>query len=413
MDMNQAIQMIRWLEEEHRRDKSLMIELRQKIESQSVAMNDANKRIQNLEGRLAGTQAKLTRFTVLEQSIKRAKEEVLQMVQEVQEEVVRYQRNYKQSRQLELENNSRSINELKRSLEAIPPLQERLTILKTEDLRLSEMVLNLQNELTAHQRKIAPIPDRITYVEGQRAQDVKIVSQTQEEIVEVMRRTDNQMGKIELIDDIARKNEQRIVSLSSYREDITKRQTTFIEDIRLKEAQQARQLQEWQSEVARFEDEMAKQRKILERFARKHDEVQQHLVAIDGYKQTLNREQQQVAELQRLSEERIQREQTEWVASNEQRWTKARLEQDALWHRQTARSQELEKRLKELEALRKEDIVRVEQLAKQLPVIRDEYRSKIREVWSIHEKAAVFHLDQVRRWYDEISSTVAGKVADI
>lgn len=413
MDMNQAIQMIRWLEEEHRRDKSLMIELRQKIDSQTVALSDTNKRIQNLEGRLAGTQAKLTRFSVLEQSIKHAKEEVLQMVQEVQEEVVRYQRNYKQSRQLELENTSRSINELKRHLEVIPPLQERLTILKAEDLRLSEILLNLQAELTTYQRKIAPIPDRITYVEGQRTQDVKQVSQMQEEIVDLMRRTEGQISKIELIDDIARKNEQRITSLASYRDEITKRQVTFIEDVRLKEAQQTRQLQEWQGEVARFEEEMAKQRKILERFARKHDEVQQHLVAIDGYKQTLNREQQQVGELQRLSEERIQRELTEWVATNEQRWTKARLEQDALWHQQTARSQELVKSLKELEEWRKEDLVRVEQLAKQLPVIRDEYRAKIREVWTIHEKAAVFHLDQVRRWYDEISSTVAGKVADI
>ena len=413
MDMNQAIQMIRWLEEEHRRDKSLMIELRQKIESQSMALRDANKRIQNVEGRLAGTQAKLTRFTVLEQSIKHAKEEVLQMVQEVQEEVVRYQRNYKQSRQLELENTSRAINEVKRSLEAIPPLQERLNILKTEDLRLSEILLNLQTELTVHQRKVAPIPDRITYVEGQRAQDVKLVSQVQEEIVELMRRTETQMGKIELVDDIARKNEQRITTLTSYREEITKRQATFIEDIRLKEAQQTRQLQQWQEEVARFEEEMAKQRKILERFGRKHDEVQQHLVAIDGYKQTLNREQQQVAELQRLSEERIQRELTEWVAANEQRWTKARLEQDALWHQQTARSQEATNRLKELEERRKEDLVRVEQIARQLPVIRDEYRAKLREVWSIHEKAAIFHLDQVRRWYDDISATVAGKVADI
>lgn len=413
MDMNQAIQMIRWLEEEHRRDKSLMIELRQKIESQTVALNDTNKRIQNLEGRLAGTQAKLTRFSVLEQSIKHAKEEVLQMVQEVQEEVVRYQRNYKQSRQLELENTSRSINELKRHLEVIPPLQERLTILKAEDLRLSEILLNLQAELTTYQRKIAPIPDRITYVEGQRTQDVKQVSQMQEEIVDLMRRTEGQISKIELVDDIARKNEQRITSLASYREEITKRQATFIEDVRLKEAQQTRQLQEWQGEVARFEEEMAKQRKILERFARKHDEVQQHLVAIDGYKQTLNREQQQVGELQRLSEERIQRELTEWVAANEQRWTKARLEQDAHKHQQTASSQELVKRLKELEEWRKEDLVRVEQLAKQFPLIRDEYRAKIREVWTIHEKAAVFHLDQVRRWYDEISSTVAGKVADI
>ncbi|MGB0389829.1 MAG: hypothetical protein ACPGWR_33830, partial [Ardenticatenaceae bacterium] len=118
-------------------------------------------------------------------------------------------------------------------------------------------------------------------------------------------------------------------------------------------------------------------------------------------------------ELQRLSEERIQRELTEWIAANEQRWTKARLEQDALWHQQDTRHQELINHIKKFEKWHEEDLARIQQVAKQLPQIRDEYRAKIRELWSIHERAAVFHLDQVRRWYDDISSTVARKVSDI
>ena len=413
MDINQAVQMIRWLEEEHRSHKSLIIELRQKIENQTVALNHSSKRYQDFEARLVAIQAKFTHFTVLEESIKQTKDEVLQMVQEVQEEMERYQRNYNQSRQLELQNSSRAINELKRSLEAIPPLQERLNILKTEDLRLGEVLINLQAELSSYQRKMAPLPDRIHYVEGQRAQDVNLINQMQEEVVELRRRIESQIGKIELVDDIARKNEQRITSRASYGEEISKRQTTFIESVRLKEAQRDRQLQEWQTEITRFEEEMVKQRKVLERFGRQHEQVQQHLIVIDNYKQTLNREQQQVAELQRLSEERIQRELTEWIAANEQRLTKVRLEEDAQWHEQKIRHQELVNSIKELEKLHKEDVARIEQIAKQLPQIRDEYRAKIRELWSIHERAAIFHLDKVRRWYDEISATVSAKVTDI
>lgn len=409
MDINQTNQTVSWLDEELRRVRSQVVEVRQKVESQHVEIGDQAKRIQELEGRLAATQAKLTRFNVLEKAIQKAKDELVQMVREQESDLARYQRDQARIRQGEQEVTMRAINELKRSLEAIPPLQERLDIFKAEDLRLGEAVLNLQTRVTAHERQTAQLPDRITYVEGQRAQDVKAVSQMQEEIVELMRRTESHSGKIELVDDIARKNEQRITAIASFREDLTKRQAELIEDVRLKDAQRDRQLQDWQGEIARFEDEMAKHRKRLERFARQHDEVQQHLAAIDDYKQALNREQKQVAELQRLSEERQRRELEEWVAANEQRWTKFRLEREAQWHQQLSRDEELVARLKKLEEWREEDLVRVHKIAKELVLIREEYRTKLRELWKIQDRSAIFQLDLVRRWYDEISGVVAEK----
>lgn len=411
MDINQATT-VTWLDEELRRAKATLVELRQKVESQSVELHDQAKRIQELEGRLAGTQAKLTRFNVLEQAIQQAKEELLQMVREQETEIQRYQRDLGKSRQVEAESISRSINELKRSLEVIPPLQERLTILKAEDQRLSEAVLNLQTRLTSHERQTSQLPDRITYLEGQRAQDVKGVSQMQEEIVELMRRTESHSGKLDLVDDLSRKNEQRISALSSYREELLKRQGQLTEDLRLKEAQRDRQLQDWRAEIVRFEEEMGKQRKALERFARQHDEAQQHLVAIEDYKQTIHREQKQVAELQRLSEERQRRELEEWVAANEQRWTKFRLEREAHWHQQASRNEEATNRLRQLEGWREEDVARVQKINKDLIVIQEEYRTKLRELWVVQERAAIFQLDQVRRWYDDISSAVAERVGD-
>lgn len=411
VDINQTTT-VTWLDEELRRAKATLVELRQKVESQAVEIQDQAKRVQELEGRLAGTQAKLTRFNVLEQAIQQAKEEMLQMVREQESEIQRYQRDLGKSRQVEAESISRSINELKRSLEVIPPLQERLTILKAEDQRLSEAVLNLQTRLTSHERQTSQLPDRITYLEGQRAQDVKGVSQMQEEIVELMRRTESHNGKLELVDDLSRKNEQRLSALSSYREELLKRQNQLTEDLRLKEAQRDRQLQDWRAEIVRFEEEMGKQRKALERFARQHDEAQQHLIAIEEYKQTINREQKQVAELQRLSEERQRRELEEWVAANEQRWTKFRLEREAHWHQQASRNEEATNRLRQLEGWRDEDVARVQKINKDLIVIQEEYRTKLRELWVVQERAAIFQLDQVRRWYDDISSAVAERVGD-
>lgn len=412
MDTNQTNQMITWLDEEHRRDKAMLTDLRQKVQSQAVEIDDVAKRITELEGRLAGTQAKLTRFNTLEQAIQQLKDELVLMVRDQEENISHYQRDLNRSRQLEQETISRALNELRRNLEVIPPLQEKLTILRAEDQRLGEAVLNMQTRVTAHERQTSQLPDRITYVEGQRAGDVKAVSQLQEEATELFRRIENQMSKLELVDDMARKSEQRINVIASFREDLTKRQSQMMEDVRLKDAQRDRQVQDWQAEVARFGEEMLKQRNILERFSRQQDEAQQYLAAIEDYKETLNREQKQVTELQRMAEERQRRELEEWVAANEQRWTKFRLEREAQWHQASSRHEEVVNRVKQLEGWRNEDLERVQKIARELVLMQEEYRAKLRELWAIQERASVFQLEQVRRWYDEISGVVQQRVGN-
>ncbi|MGH2542417.1 MAG: hypothetical protein ACRDIB_06465 [Ardenticatenaceae bacterium] len=412
MDITQAGQMISWLDEEHRRDKAHLTDLRQKVESQAIEITDLAKRLQELEARLAATQSKLTRFNTLEQAIIHVKDELVLMMRAQEEDIVRYQREQVKSRQVEQESTSRAVNELRRSLEAIPPLQERLATLKAEDQRVGESLLNLQTRLTAHERQTAQLPDRITYVEGQRAQDVKAVATLQEEMVELIRRTEALAGKHELVDDIARKTEQRLNAIASFREELIKRQAQIAEDVRLREAHVERHLRDWQAVVVRFEEEMAKQRKLMERFTHQQEEAQLYLVAIEEYKEALNHEQKQVAELQRMAEERQRRELEEWLAATEQRWTKFRLERDAQWHQQQSRNEEATNRLKQLETGREADLERAHKLARDIVLMQQETRARLRELWAIHERMAIFQLDETRRWYDEITTIVGDRVAE-
>ncbi len=412
MDITQAGQMITWLDEEHRRDKAQLTELRQRVEGQSVEIKDQNKRIQELEGRLAATQARLSHFTTVEQSIQHVRDELVLMVRAQEEDIARYQREQSKVRQLEQETISRSVGELRRHLDAIPPLQERLVTLRAEDQRLGEALLSLQTRLTAHERQTASLPDRISYVEGLRTQDVQGITKIQEEILELLRRTEATAGKQGLIEDMARKNEQRINAIVPFRDEILKRHAQLAEDLRLREALVERQIKDWQSVVAHFEEQLGNQRKIIERYTQRSDEVQQYLSAIEEYKDSINREQKQVTELQRMAEVRQRRELEEWIAAYEQRWTKFRLEREAQWNQQIARNEEVTLRTKQLEESREADLEQVRKLARQLIAIQDEYRGKLRELWAVQERAALFQLDEVRRWYDEISAVVADKVGN-
>ena len=57
MNLNQLTQMVTWLDEERRRDKIESAKLQQRVESLATEIAEQARRIRELEGRLAHTQA--------------------------------------------------------------------------------------------------------------------------------------------------------------------------------------------------------------------------------------------------------------------------------------------------------------------------------------------------------------------
>ncbi len=76
MDIAQLAQLVNWLDEEHRRDRAEIARLQQRIEAQSADVIEQARRIQELEGRLAGTQAHLGKFGQIEHAIQNTKLEI-------------------------------------------------------------------------------------------------------------------------------------------------------------------------------------------------------------------------------------------------------------------------------------------------------------------------------------------------
>lgn len=412
MDTTQATQMLTWLDEEHRRDRALLVELRQKVESQAVELTDQAKRIQELEGRLASTQARLTRFTQLEQALQQLKDELVLMIRQHEEEHVKVEREQAKIRQIERENLARALNELRRGLEPIGPLQERIGLLKAEDQRLGEQVLELQTRVVAYQREVAQIPERMTYLEAQRPHDQKAIVHAQQEIVELIRRTETQATKLSLIEELARRNEQAISALTALRDDLKREQARLIEEVKLKDSLRDRQMSDWAAEVNRYGEQIGKQNRVLEQYGKQTEITQQNLVGIEKFKEQIAREQRQASEAQRLAEARQRQSLEEFVADNEQRWTKAGLESEAQWNQQLSRNEEINSRLANIEALRREDLERAQQLAKELAATQQEVRARLVELWRLQERTAAFHMDEFRHWYDEVAELVREKVGE-
>lgn len=144
MDTTQLAQMVSWLDEEHRRDRGEVAKLQQRIESLNVELVEQTRRIQDMEGRLVSTQSQLVRFSQVDEALQQLKNEVVLMLQKREEQVDAEQRERERMRVTDREAVSRSVSEIRKELNRFGRIEEELALRRSEDQRLSELVLTLR-----------------------------------------------------------------------------------------------------------------------------------------------------------------------------------------------------------------------------------------------------------------------------
>ena len=147
MDLTQLSQMVGWLDEEHRRDREELAKLGQRLQSMTVESQEQARRIQELEGRLASTQAQLTQFAQLQQALQQLKNEVVVMLDKQSEARLQGERETERARLSDREALSRGLAEIRKEIPRLGRVEEELVSRQAEDQRLSEMLLALRQSL--------------------------------------------------------------------------------------------------------------------------------------------------------------------------------------------------------------------------------------------------------------------------
>ncbi len=208
MELGQLSQMTTWLDEEHRRDKAELVRLQQRVDSQTVELQDHARLVQELEARLASLQAHLLRFGQLEASIGQLKSEVVQLIAQADERRQLETRESERVRAIERDNTAKALNEIRRDLQRLPRLDEEHALRKAEQQRQGEVVLTLQQELAGLKQDVESKVRGIPFLEDSRQQDGKRIARVQQEVLEVMKRVEQQGPRIQMVEDTIQRHDR-------------------------------------------------------------------------------------------------------------------------------------------------------------------------------------------------------------
>ena len=388
MDIDQLTQMVTWLDEEHRRERGGIAQLQQRIESQATEIVEQARRVQELEGQLASTQARLVRFDQVDQALQQLKKELVLMLHRQDEQHAKDLRESERLRAGERETAARNIAEVRKELPRFSRIEEELQQRKVEDQRLTEIVLALRQQVNGINKDIDERTRSLPFLMEQRTQDNKRIAQLQQETVELFKRTELASGKLQLLESNQQRTERGLTVIQPIPAQIREEVTSFVESTKLKDVERDRQMVRWHEEMEQQRAGIELQHKKLQEFDTHIADAKRVSISLQGFEESIRREQHQVAELQRLAEERQHKELDDFVAEDEKRWKKQILEWDGRWVEQQKVNKDL---------------------AVQFPPIRKEIESVkalVRQLWRLQETYGTQRMQEAQRWLQALESSL-------
>ncbi len=334
MDTTQLAQMVTWLDEQHRRDREELTKLQQRVEAQTSTLQEQARRIKSLEVQLSSAKMQLGRFDQIDESLQNTRNELTIMVNAQADAMAKMRRELEQSRMTDRETTSRSVAELRKDLGRIRSLEEEQKIRKTEVQRLSEITIALRHDLNNINKDIDERTRGLPYLVEQRNHDNKRIAQLQQENIELFKRLEAAANKLQLLEYKLQKTEGIVTPIPETIDDLKRTQTQFIESLKLADADRQRQMAEWQETLEAQLTLIEDQRQRFNEMMALKDDIRRTLLELEKFRETMQREQEQVAALQRLAEERMKKDMEAFQADNEKLWKKQLLDWQYRWDQQ-------------------------------------------------------------------------------
>ena len=388
MDTTQLTQMVNWLDEELRRERAGITKLQQLVERQTGELTEQSRQVKDLEGRLANTQAQLAKFARLDETLQQFKNEVVLLLDKRDEQRRKAQRETERLRMAEREAQSKTMGEVRRELQDLSRHEEEPRLREAEDRRLGELLMSLRHEVTTMSKDFDERARNLSYLTEQRAYDNKRIAGLQEENLTLLKRTEKQDSRLKSLEDRTQRHERHVQELLQFKTNLKREQTEWMESQRVAHERRKREMTQWREEVEAHRQEVGNLSDRMQEFNEAAEAGRQTLVMLETFQEQLRRDQNQIAELQRLAEERQRKELEAWQGDDEKRWKKHELQWEHQWKEQYQRHNELMTRLAALE----DEINALQQ--------------QLAGLWRLREVENAHRLAELQRWQSEFEKAV-------
>jgi chromosome segregation ATPase len=323
--------MIEWLDEERRRDKATIATLQERLAQQQDTIDTLNKRLNSIESDQTVLRGEVSSTGRDNDVLDQLRKEMQQMIEAVEAKRLTAEREAERRAELAREANARPVRDITEKLSKIERQTTELPAINVEKDRLAGTVANIQQRVDDLFKRLEEPDRRLAFLEEQRRQDARRLSEVESELPEVRKQIDGVKPKLTLIEELSLRNERKVQEVSAGDRDRREQIQQFIDQQMLLEQQRE---QEIRALLEKFGEQDSQMQRNIERFETWAEAYREMKKIVDDFERIgdrLERRINEVAEMQRLSEERFRQEWNDWRSDDQKRWKQFTLSNDEVW----------------------------------------------------------------------------------
>ncbi|HYO87206.1 MAG TPA: hypothetical protein VER79_01090 [Candidatus Limnocylindrales bacterium] len=396
MDVQQAAKMIEWLDEERRRDKSTIATLQERLVQQQELMDTLSRRVQSMESDQATLRSQANSPSRDADLVEQMRKEVSQAIESVEAKRLTAERETERRMELARETAMRPVRELTDKLGKIERTTTELPAINVEQDRLLTIVAALQVRVDDVFKRLEDPDRRLAYLEEQRRTDARRLSEIESDLPEVRKQLEGVKPKIALLEDLSLRNERKITDAVAGDRDRREQIQQFIDQQTLQLQQRDQQVADVTQKASENDENMKRYAERFESWAEAYRDMKKIIDDFERIGDRLERRINEVAEMQRLSEDRFRQEWNDWRADDQKRWKQFTLSNDEVWRQHDREFERFVKRIAEIDSL--------------FPPLQD----SLTRIWNLERQRAQMYRDRYQALmleFDTIGSSAAGPVA--
>lgn len=321
MEMDQILKQVDWLDEERRKDSTKISSLEERMAALEKNITPLSKQIKDLSGEITRLNTLITRMDNFDESLQKAQKSSKEHDESLEKQFRRSLDENDKMLRAEIRSLERALGDVNKELDQLPELKRSMTARVEEENRLSGLLDELREKITAVRRDEEEYNRTIRLLDDGRRQDSKRLTDLQGEVSALRKRMDDQRGKLELASSTVKKLETRLNELVAVETERREEVSTFINNQSLRDVERERVWKEWQTRFQLIESQAGDIENTLQSLDSTHRSVKRSQQTVDELAQKIERRINEITEMQRLSDERFRQEWVTFKADDQKRWT--------------------------------------------------------------------------------------------
>ena len=328
MELEQLSKRLQWLDDERRKDKNMIAQLEERIVSLEGNLAASDHQKDELSGEITRLKTIVGRMDHFEEFLAQQRKEFVKEIQTIEKQAVQRDDEIISVLRAEIRTYENPIYEIRKDLEMVRDVKQEIQARIVEDNRLSRRIDELVTNLEDVKRKEEDQSRVYRLIEDGRRQDSKRLTDLQGELAALRKRSDEHRGRIDVSDTTFRRLETRLNELVTAEQERSDAQAVFQEKQALVAVEREAEWKAWQARFETIEKQSVDIENQLQSLDATYLTVKRTQEAVDDLMQRVERRINEVAEVQRLAEERFRQEWTTFRADDQKRWTNYTLSRD-------------------------------------------------------------------------------------